>query len=224
MSGWFAAAHAALVDFVALGGWVVALLLAISVIAGAAVLWKLWDLAALRVGPHPALAAALVDWQAGQRTAAMARLAAGRSALDRLAVRTMAAGAPEALRARLQAETEAHAARAEAGLRLLDAIAQTAPLLGLFGTVLGMIEAFQTLQAGGSSVDPSQLAGGIWVALLTTAMGLGIAMPVSLFLSWTESRIAREAQGAALMVEVLCGPALPEAPETAARPLVAVQG
>ncbi|RWR51963.1 MotA/TolQ/ExbB proton channel family protein [Sinirhodobacter ferrireducens] len=224
MSGWFAAAHAALADFVALGGWVVALLLAISVIAGAAVLWKLWDLAMLRVGPHPALAAALADWQAGQRGAAAARLAAGRSALDRLAARAMAAGAPETLRPRLQAETEAHAARAEAGLRLLDAIAQTAPLLGLFGTVLGMIEAFQTLQAGGSSVDPSQLAGGIWVALLTTAMGLGIAMPVSLFLSWTESRIAREAQGAALMVEVLCGPALPETPETASRPLVAVQG
>lgn len=224
MSGWIAAAQAALADFVALGGWVVALLLAISVIAGAAVLWKLWDLAALRVGPHPALAAALADWQAGQRGAAMARLAAGRSALDRLAARTMAAGAPEALRPRLQAETEAHAARAEAGLRLLDAIAQTAPLLGLFGTVLGMIEAFQTLQAGGASVDPSQLAGGIWVALLTTAMGLGIAMPVSLFLSWTESRIAREAQGAALMVEMLCGPALPEAPETASRPLVAARG
>lgn len=224
MSGWIAAAQAALADFVALGGWVVALLLAISVIAGAAVLWKLWDLAMLRVGPHPALAAALADWQAGQRGAAMARLAAGRSALDRLAARTMAAGAPEALRPRLQAETEAHAARTEAGLRLLDAIAQTAPLLGLFGTVLGMIEAFQTLQAGGSSVDPSQLAGGIWVALLTTAMGLGIAMPVSLFLSWTESRIAREAQGAALMVEMLCGPALPEAPETASRPLVAARG
>jgi len=224
MTGWIAAAQTALADFVALGGWVVALLLAVSVIAGAAVLWKLWDLAMLRVGPHPALAAALAEWQAGQRGAAAARLAAGRSALEQLAARAMAAGAPEALRPRLQAETEAHAARAEAGLRLLDAIAQTAPLLGLFGTVLGMIEAFQTLQAGGASVDPSQLAGGIWVALLTTAMGLGIAMPVSLFLSWTESRIAREAQGAALMVEVLCGPALPETPETAPRPLVAARG
>ena len=59
------------------------------------------------------------------------------------------------------------------------------------------------------AVDPSLLAGGIWVALLTTAMGLGVAMPVSLFLSWAESRLARESQAAALMVETLCSPAIP---------------
>jgi biopolymer transport protein ExbB len=100
-------------------------------------------------------------------------------------------------------------------MRLLDAIAQTAPLLGLFGTVLGMIEAFQTLQSAGATVDPSQLAGGIWVALLTTALGLGIAMPVSLFLSWVEGRIARETQIAAQMVEALCGPPLPQVPSRA---------
>ncbi len=78
------------------------------------------------------------------------------------------------------------------GLRVLDAIAQVAPLLGLFGTVLGMIEAFRQLQAAGSQVDPSMLAGGIWIALLTTAVGLGVAMPVSLVLSVFEARIARE--------------------------------
>ena len=78
------------------------------------------------------------------------------------------------------------------GLRALDAIAQIAPLLGLFGTVLGMIEAFRALQAGGSNVDPAALAGGIWVALLTTAVGLGIAMPATLAVSWFEARIDRE--------------------------------
>ncbi|HSF64460.1 MAG TPA: MotA/TolQ/ExbB proton channel family protein [Paracoccaceae bacterium] len=113
------------------------------------------------------------------------------------------------------AEADAHAARAETGLRFLDALTQVAPLLGLFGTVLGMIEAFQTLQAGGATVDPAQLAGGIWVALLTTAMGLGVAMPVSLFLTWAESGIAREAQAAALMAEVLCGPAFAAMPAQA---------
>ena len=79
-----------------------------------------------------------------------------------------------------------------AGFRALDAIAQVAPLLGLFGTVLGMIEAFQKLQEAGNSVDPSLLAGGIWVALLTTACGLAVAMPVSLLLTWFETRIENE--------------------------------
>lgn len=51
-------------------------------------------------------------------------------------------------------------ARLESGFRLLDSVAQLAPLLGLFGTVLGMISAFQALQAAGAQVDPSVLAGG----------------------------------------------------------------
>jgi biopolymer transport protein ExbB len=56
-------------------------------------------------------------------------------------------------------------------LRGLDAIATLAPLLGLLGTVLGMINAFQALEAAGGRADPAQLAGGIWEALLTTAFG-----------------------------------------------------
>lgn len=63
------------------------------------------------------------------------------------------------------------------GMRVLELIAATAPLLGLLGTVLGMIEAFQKLEEAGSQVDPSLLSGGIWQALLTTAAGLIVAMP-----------------------------------------------
>ncbi|MGD9918527.1 MAG: MotA/TolQ/ExbB proton channel family protein [Paenirhodobacter sp.] len=210
MSGWVAAAHEAVIGLVQLGGWVVALLLALSVLAGAAVLWKLWHFRALRIGAHPALERALALWQAGAEGQARLALDGQRGALEDLARRAIAADPGPDLRARLRTEADLHAARAEAGLRLLDAITQVAPLLGLFGTVLGMIEAFQVLQSGGSSVDPAQLAGGIWVALLTTAMGLGVAMPVSLILTWAEARIAREAQAATLMAEVFCGPPLPE--------------
>lgn len=77
-------------------------------------------------------------------------------------------------------------------LRGIDIIAQTAPLLGLFGTVLGMIQAFSKLEQAGASVDPSQLAGGIWVALLTTAAGLAVAIPFSVVGSWFEGRIENE--------------------------------
>ena len=74
------------------------------------------------------------------------------------------------------------------GLRVLEVIATVAPLLGLFGTVLGMIEAFRAMEAAGSQVDPSALSGGIWQALLTTAVGLGVAIPVSLIHSYFERR------------------------------------
>ena len=59
----------------------------------------------------------------------------------------------------------------------LEVIASISPLLGLFGTVLGMIKAFLNLEKAGSQVDPALLAGGIWEALLTTAFGLAIAIP-----------------------------------------------
>ena len=59
----------------------------------------------------------------------------------------------------------------------LEIIAQVSPLVGLLGTVIGMIDSFNELELGGSLVDPSILAGGIWTALLTTAMGLIVAIP-----------------------------------------------
>jgi len=65
----------------------------------------------------------------------------------------------------------------ESHLRGLEMAATTAPLLGLLGTVVGMIHAFSKLGEAGSRVDPSLLANGIWEALLTTVGGLVIAIP-----------------------------------------------
>jgi biopolymer transport protein ExbB len=62
-------------------------------------------------------------------------------------------------------------------LPVLSSVASAAPLLGLFGTVLGMIEVFQRLAALGGRADVALLSGGIWVALLTTAFGLLVALP-----------------------------------------------
>ncbi len=67
-------------------------------------------------------------------------------------------------------------------LRPLEVISACAPLLGLLGTVIGMIEAFATLSSAGSDINPSLLAGGIWKALLTTAAGLIVALPA--LISW----------------------------------------
>ncbi|PZX15115.1 biopolymer transport protein ExbB [Palleronia aestuarii] len=93
---------------------------------------------------------------------------------------------------RLSAEAETRFAALERGFRFLDSVVQFTPLLALSGTVPGMIEAFQSLQAAGSRVDPSLLAGGIWVAHLTTAVGLAVAMPPAVILSWFESQMDAE--------------------------------
>lgn len=78
-------------------------------------------------------------------------------------------------------------------LRPLEVIANIAPLLGLFGTVLGMIESFQAMEAAGSQVNPAVLSGGIWQALFTTAAGLAVAIPVSMVSSYFERLVETRA-------------------------------
>lgn len=76
-------------------------------------------------------------------------------------------------------------------LRPLEMIAALSPLLGLLGTVLGMIEAFKQMEQAGSQVDPSILSGGIWQALLTTAVGLAVAIPVVMLHGYLERKCER---------------------------------
>ncbi len=176
----------------ALGGPVVLLLIAISVVTLSVILYKFWQFWSSGVGRHSALRRAVAAWDAGDRALARRELKTSKSYLA--PVIAMAFDAPDdrAADTRLEAEAETRFARLERGLRFLDAVAQLAPLLGLFGTVLGMIDAFQSLQDAGSQVDPSILAGGIWVALLTTAAGLAVAMPTALVLTWFEGRMEAE--------------------------------
>lgn len=88
---------------------------------------------------------------------------------------------------------------AERRLSILHIVAQSAPLLGLLGTVTGMIQAFIRIQALGGQVNPSDLAGGIWEALITTAAGLIVAIPALIAyiaFSRVADRFAREAEAA----------------------------
>lgn len=203
----------ALREIVALGGPVVAILIVMSVLTLAVTLYKLWQFAASGVGRHRILSQALRAWNAGDHQVARARLAKSQSYLAPLVSAAMDAPDLPGLDDRLDAEAGLALAGLERGFRLLDTVAQLAPLLGLFGTVLGMIEAFQNLQQAGSAVDPSLLAGGIWVALITTAVGLAVAMPTSMVLSWFESRTARERVFAdkALRTVLVPGQLAPEA-------------
>lgn len=67
--------------------------------------------------------------------------------------------------------------RVEKRLRVLAAISHLAPLLGLLGTVIGMVVAFATIEGLKQAASPADLAGGIWEALLTTVFGLAVAIP-----------------------------------------------
>jgi biopolymer transport protein ExbB len=80
-------------------------------------------------------------------------------------------------------------------LQVLATIGSIAPLLGLLGTVLGMIKAFMVIQQMGGKVNAAVLAGGIWEAMLTTALGLAVALPTMVAHSYLVARVDKyEAQ------------------------------
>lgn len=79
----------------------------------------------------------------------------------------------------------------EAPLKIIEVIAALAPLLGLLGTVMGMMEAFSAMAATEGRANASQLSGGIYEALTTTAAGLVIAIPFAALAAWIEFRLRR---------------------------------
>ncbi|PKQ11655.1 MAG: flagellar motor protein MotA [Alphaproteobacteria bacterium HGW-Alphaproteobacteria-1] len=169
--------------------WVIA---GLSVLTLALILWKIWRLLLTGAWSGAVTERAVALWQHGQGAEAMALLRPRRSLRARLALAAMEAqGAAQWTEAQAREETARVAklllAEARTGLRALELIATIAPLIGLLGTVLGMIGAFQALQSSGNSADPSVLAGGIWEALLTTAAGMAVAIPASAALTWFES-------------------------------------
>lgn len=183
-----------LAEFLARGGaalWVIA---ALSVLTLAVILWKAWQL--LRAGAWSISKAerAVALFTAGNAPAAQSLLARRRGlrvSLARAAIaarRTRPDGPAREETARV---AKGLLAEVRGGLRVLELIASIAPLLGLLGTVLGMIAAFQALQESGAGADPAALAGGIWEALLTTAAGMAVAIPAAMALSWYEAVIDR---------------------------------
>jgi len=77
----------------------------------------------------------------------------------------------------------------EKHLWFLSLIAEITPLLGLLGTVTGMVKAFMKIQEFGGRVDASLLAGGIWEALITTVAGLSVAIPTMVAYHYLERRV-----------------------------------
>ncbi|MBY5973506.1 MotA/TolQ/ExbB proton channel family protein [Ferrimonas balearica] len=177
-------------DFLVNGGPAIWAIAALSVVTVALILWKIWRLVLAGAWSRRTSRKAVEAWENGEAGIAMDTIEGRkgvRSRLTRAAMRARLTLSDEAARE----ETSRVARRLLAGqgsaLRALELISTIAPLLGLLGTVMGMISAFQALQEAGSRADPSMLAGGIWEALLTTAAGMAVAIPASAALTWFEA-------------------------------------
>lgn len=172
-----------------LGGPILVLLVALSIVTVTLIIFKYLQFLRAQVGKGSDIKRALTAWEQGNTKAIQEHLAQSKHFIAPVLQLAFSDNKRNISKERLYAEAEQRFMPLEKGFKLLDTIAQISPLLGLLGTVIGMIEAFQALQSAGNQVDPSVLAGGIWVALLTTAAGLTVAMPASTALSWLESRI-----------------------------------
>ncbi len=166
------------------GGLVLYVLLGVSIVALTIILVKLFQFLRLRPGSQQFVEATLRDAREAKTDQALAALAQRRDPVARVMEAALRGTADPTLSEETVKEEVVRVAslqldRLRSGLRVLALIASLSPLIGLLGTVLGMIEAFQALEAAGSRVDPAILSGGIWIALLTTAAGLIVAIPAA---------------------------------------------
>jgi len=183
-------------DWLVVGGPVVWILLGMSVVALTILLIKLWQFYLPAPEGTRAVRRSLALWHQGHTDDAIAQLNTRQTvpSVLLLAMRGKRNGTDlTLLREELERVATFRLNQLKMLLRPLEVIANLAPLLGLLGTVLGMIVAFQNMEAAGSRVDPSVLSGGIWQALLTTAVGLAVAIPTVAVHSWLERRVERVA-------------------------------
>jgi len=195
---------AGLTDTISTGGPVVVVLLGLSLISIVLILFKTLQLWSVRSGTKQR-ATAFELWRRGDRKAAQAATAAGKSPADRVTAYAMEAlgtgFSGPALDAELTRRGNEELAQMNSYIRVLELIAMISPLLGLLGTVLGMIQSFQELELAEGAANASVLAGGIWQALLTTAAGLLVAIPAAIAATLLSSRI----ENAGHMIESAVG-------------------
>ncbi len=121
---------------------------------------------------------------------------------------------PEEVREAIEETASFEVPFLERYLGILATIATVAPLLGLLGTVTGLIRAFMVIQMKGGLVNPADLAGGIWEALITTVAGLSVAIPTyvayNFYVNRVNSVITEMEKSASRFLQIL---SLRESPE-----------
>ena len=215
----FASCGGVVLEILMAGGWAMAPILFCSAIALAIVLERFWTLRRSSVLP-PGLGQEVRDWaRKGQLDPQhMQALASGSPLGELLASALAVRDRPrDIIKERLE-DTGRHVAhRMERYLNTLGTIALIGPLLGLFGTVIGLIRMFLDVMKGGVG-DPMKMAGGIGEALICTATGLVVAIPAYVLHRYFRARVTgycvdMEKEAIALLDDLTFGaPAAPATP------------
>ena len=176
------------------GGPIVWLLIVLSVFSLMLICVKTLALRGV-LGGELKRAAAFEQWSGGDKTAAMRAMDPAPTPADRITLAAMeglAANKPRpVLTDDLEWRGNSEVAAMNRQIRILELIAMISPLLGLLGTVLGMIQSFQELALAEGAANASLLAAGIWQALLTTAAGLLVAIPAAVAASLLTEKVER---------------------------------
>lgn len=185
-----------LTDLLSKGGVVMGVLLLLSVYVVAVVFYKLWQFWQEGAGRTAFLPQIVELVQDKKLTEAMQIAENEHSPVARmLEVQIPALSdkkiTPEQMEKQVASEAVRQLRPFESHLRGLELVATIAPLLGLLGTIIGMIAAFSKIQEVGARIDPSMLAGGIWEALLTTVAGLSVAVPALVIYYFVDGRIEK---------------------------------
>lgn len=207
-------------EIIQAGGWLMLPLLLASVVALAICVDRLLALRIEKVAPESAYSQVLSYWQQPQRDPKQAEALRDSSPLAAILVQAVPhyATGRESVKETLTDAAGHEIHRLERGLNSLGTIAAITPLLGLLGTVIGMIRVFTEITVHGTG-DASILAGGISEALITTASGLTIAIPALMmhryFLRRLDAIVVVMEQQSIQLLNTMYRP-LPAMPEAAA--------
>jgi len=172
------------------GGPILWVLTILSVLSLAIILERLWFFKVQSTDPQKLETALGERLYLGDHKGAAELLMSGKSSLHRVlkvAVDHWKADS-DALQILLEQEVRRELFKLERGLSFLAVVSRIAPLLGLLGTILGMIDVFRNLP-GFSGANMAMMAEGIWKALITTVAGLSLAIPVILSLTYLQSKV-----------------------------------
>ena len=177
-------------EMVQAGGWLMLPILLCSVIALAIIGERFWSLQKKRINPVTLVSQVWQWYKSDNLTDQNIEALAKTSPLGRV----LAAGLVnrhhprEIMKESIEDTGRQVVVELERYLNTLGTIASITPLLGLLGTVIGMIKVFAAITAHGVG-DPSVLAGGISVALITTAAGLSVAIPSLIFYRYFRGKV-----------------------------------
>lgn len=169
-------------ELVKSGGWLMLPIILASVVMLGIVLERLWTLRPSRIAPQETLPK-VWQWMKAHKLndSVVAQLRSESPLGEILAVGIAnASQGREIMKERIEAQATQVVHRLERYLSMLGTIAAVTPLLGLLGTVIGMIDVFTVIMTEGTG-NPAVLAGGISKALITTAAGLTVAIPALIF-------------------------------------------